>query len=224
MGIHLIPLLIFQELKICFKGDFDLIYSIKGELIHTEASLAVIECGGVGYACRTTYQTLSQIGKTGGAVRLYTYLNVREDAVELFGFSTLQELNCFKMLTSVSGVGPKAGLAILSDNTPEKIALAVASSDSKAFTKTKGVGPKLAQRIVLELKDKITNEQLISSSDYSDISSEISGSAAGEAVSALAVLGFSQSEAASAVSKLDQSLPSSELIRLALKTMGQKKQ
>ena len=200
-----------------------MIYSVKGELVHTEQSLAVIECGGVGYACRTTFQTLSQIGSIGSTVKLYTYLNVREDAVELFGFYTKQELNCFKLLTSVSGVGPKAGLSILSDNAPDKIMLAIASGDSKVFTKTKGVGPKLASRIVLELKDKIKDDQLISANDYSEVAATVSGSSAGEAVSALTVLGFTQSEAATAVSKLDQSLPADELIRLALKSIGNNK-
>ena len=139
-----------------------MIYSVRGKLIHKEQSLAVVECGGVGYACRTTLSTLSKLGGTGSDCFLYTYMNVREDAVELFGFVSQQELNCFRMLLSVSGVGPKAALAILSDTTPEGFALNVATGDYKALTKTKGIGPKLAQRVVLELKDKITNEQLTS--------------------------------------------------------------
>ena len=137
-----------------------MIYSVRGKIIHKGTDVAVIECSGVGYACRTTLATLSQIGRTGEEAMLLTYLHVREDCVELFGFSTEQELNCFKMLLSVSGVGPKAGLAILSDTNPERFALTVATGDYKAFTKTKGVGPKLAQRVVLELKDKIAKEQL----------------------------------------------------------------
>jgi Holliday junction DNA helicase RuvA len=150
-------------------------------------------------------------------------MNVREDAVELFGFAGKQELACFRQLISVSGVGPKAALAILSDITPEKFALVAATGDHKALTKTKGVGPKLAQRIVLELKDKIGKEQL------SGADMEMLGAAAapaegniGEAVSALVVLGYSQTEAASAVSKLDSTLKTEELIKQALKQMASK--
>lgn len=200
-----------------------MIYSVRGELIHKEANLAVIEAGGVGYACRTTLTTLSQIGNIGDDVKLLTYMNVREDAVELFGFLTERELECFKMLISVSGTGPKTALAILSDTTPERFALAVASGDVKAFTRTKGVGPKLAQRIVLELKDKVTKEQLTASVTETPFVPAAAGSSASEAISALVVLGYSQSDAAVVVSKLDQSLPSAELIRLALQTIGKMK-
>ena len=200
-----------------------MIYSVKGELIHKKPNLAVIEAGGVGYACRTTLMTLSQIGNIGDTVKLLTYMNVREYAVELFGFKTERELDCFKMLISVSGAGPKTALAILSDTTPERFALAVATGDTKAFTKTKGVGPKLAQRIVLELKDKVTKEQLTAESGGEEFVPIASGGSAGEAISALVVLGYSQTDAAVVVSKLDQSLPSAELIRLALQTIGKMK-
>ena len=116
-----------------------MIYSLSGKLVHTESDLAVIECAGVGYACKTTFSTLQQIaGKS--EVKLYTHLAVKEDAVELFGFATKEELKSFRMLISVSGVGPKAGLAILSACTPSQFALAVATGDSKAFTKIKGIG------------------------------------------------------------------------------------
>ena len=198
-----------------------MIYSVRGKIIHKGTDLAVVECGGVGYACRTTLATLSQIGRTGEETMLYTYLHVREDNVELFGFATEQELNCFKMLISVSGVGPKAGLAILSDTNPERFALTVATGDYKAFTKTKGVGPKLAQRVVLELKDKISKEQL-SSAGNSEVGFEAvtSGSNTSEAISALVVLGYSQTEAASVVAKLDPSLSVEELIRQSLKKMA----
>ena len=198
-----------------------MIYSVRGKIIHKGTDVAVIECGGVGYACRTTLATLSQIGKTGEEAMLLTYLHVREDCVELFGFSTEQELNCFKMLLSVSGVGPKAGLAILSDTNPERFALTVATGDYKAFTKTKGVGPKLAQRVVLELKDKIAKEQLTVSGN-ADINYEaaVSGSNTSEAISALVVLGYSQTEAASVVAKLDPTLSVEELIRQSLKKMA----
>lgn len=198
-----------------------MIYSVRGKIIHKGTDIAVIECGGVGYACRTTLATLAQIGRTGEEAMLYTYLHVREDSVELFGFATEQELNCFKMLISVSGVGPKAGLAILSDTNPERFALTVATGDYKAFTKTKGVGPKLAQRVVLELKDKISKEQL-SAADSPEVDFEAvtNGSNTSEAISALVVLGYSQTEAASAVAKLDPSLSVEELIRQSLKKMA----
>lgn len=200
-----------------------MIYSVRGKLIHTESGLAVVEAGGVGYACRTTLATLSQIGKVGDEVRLLTYMNVREDAVELFGFNTDSELSCFKMLISVSGVGPKVALTILSDTTPEKFALAVATGDVKAFTRTKGVGPKLAQRLVLELKDKITKEQLTADSGDISFTPLAVGGNCDEAISALVVLGYSRSEAGSAVAGLDASLATPELIRLALQKIGRMK-
>ena len=132
-----------------------MIYSVHGTLLAKELSLAVVECGGVGYACRTTFTTLSQLGNVGETVFLYTALSVREDAVELFGFATKQELQCFRLLTTVSGVGPKAALAILSDLPPDRFLLTVAAGDSKQLTRSKGIGAKTAQRIVMELKDKI---------------------------------------------------------------------
>lgn len=200
-----------------------MIYSVKGTLIHKEPSLAVIECGGVGYACRTTFSTLSQLGSVGSEASLLTYLHVREDNIELFGFATSQELNCFKMLLTVSGVGPKAALVILSDISPEKFALTIATGDVKSITKTKGIGPKLAQRIVLELKDKIAKEQqLISSGEELDFTPVMSGSNSGEAISALVVLGYSQSEATSIISKLDPALSVEDMIKQALKVMASK--
>lgn len=196
-----------------------MIYSVRGKLIHKEPNLAVIECAGVGYACRTTLSTVSKLDSIGSEAFLYTYLHVREDAVELFGFADEKELNCFKMLISVSGVGPKAGIAILSDTTPERFAMNVATGDYKAFTKTKGVGPKLAQRVVLELKDKISKEQLAAAKGGEEINyaAVTGGENTAEAISALVVLGYSQTEAASVVAKLDPSLSVEELIKNALK-------
>ncbi|MCQ2464468.1 MAG: Holliday junction branch migration protein RuvA [Oscillospiraceae bacterium] len=202
-----------------------MIYSVRGKLVHKENELAVIECGGVGFACRTTLQTLASLTEKGTEVMLYTYLHVREDCMELFGFWSQQELNCFKMLISVSGVGPKAALSILSDVSAEQFALLVASEDSKTLTKTKGIGAKTAQRIVLELKDKVVKENNI---DFSAAGSPVpavsaaDGSAVSEAFSALLVLGYTQTEIAPVLSGLDPSLPSSELIRQALKVMAQK--
>lgn len=202
-----------------------MIYSVKGRLAVKELNFAVVECAGVGYGCRTSYTTISQLGEVGSEVMLYTYIHVREDAVELFGFSSLQELRCFRLLISVSGVGPKAAIAILSDVTPERFAFIVASGDSKFFTRTKGVGTKTAQRIVLELKDKISSESLAASgtSDTASYVQPAADSSVSEALEALMVLGYSQGEAAPVLSKLDPSLSTQELIKETLKILASKK-
>ena len=131
-----------------------MIYSVRGTLILMDAGMAVVECAGVGYRIQTSVSTQKQL-KLNSEVTLYTHMNVREDAMELFGFATKSELNTFKMLINITGVGPKVALAILSELTSEQIAMCVSSNDSKTLTRANGVGPKLAQRIVLELKDKI---------------------------------------------------------------------
>lgn len=193
-----------------------MIYSVRGKLIHTENELAVVECGGVGYACKTTFYTLQKIAGS-DEVMLYTYLAVREDAADLFGFSTKEELKCFKMLISVSGVGPKAAISILSSNSPSQFALAVATGDSKSLTKCKGIGAKTAQRIVLELKDKIAKENTVSVRGTADFVPAVpQGGAVDEAVTALVVLGYTEGEAMQAVSKLDPTLSVEELIKKAL--------
>ena len=197
-------------------------YSIRGKLIHSEPGVAVIECGGVGFKTNISFNTQKSLPKQGEEVMLFTYLNVREDALDLFGFYSKEELNCYKMLTNISGVGPKVALAILSELTPEKLALAVAASDSKAFSRANGVGPKLAGRIVLELKDKVKG--LIFESSREEASSaavlnNASSNAAG-AVQALTALGYSPSEAAAVVGKIDSSLKTEEIIRLALKSLA----
>lgn len=194
-------------------------YSIKGTLIHTEPGLAVVECGGVGFKCFTTLNTQRALPKLGEEVTLYTHLNVREDALDLFGFATTSELNCFKMLTSVSGVGPKVGLAILSELASEQVAMAVATGDSKTLTRASGVGAKLAQRITLELKDKVKGMQT-STEGTAPVGVVSAASNAGAAVNALTVLGYSPSEAAAVVGRFDSSLPVEELIRLSLKFMA----
>lgn len=197
-----------------------MIYSVKGKLIHCENDFAVIECAGVGYACNTTLSTIGQIQGASGDVTLYTSMVVREDDVSLYGFATLDELHAFKLLTSVSGVGPKAGLAILSVCSPQSFALAVASGDSKTFTRAKGVGPKVAQRIVLELKDKVSKETVLMG-DSSDVDFSVTSTGnAAEAVSALVVLGYSQSDAARFISTLDPSIPVEDMIKQALKGLA----
>ena len=203
-----------------------MIYSVHGKLIAKEPSMAVVECGGVGYGCRTTFTTLGQLGAIGETVFLYTALSVREDAAELFGFVTQQELQCFQLLTSVSGVGPKAALAILSDLTPDRFLLTVASGDSKTLTRSKGIGAKSAQRIVMELKDKIAGESiglLAGAEVQSAAAASSAGGNVGEAIEALVTLGYTQGEVAPIVAKLDPSLSASELIRRTLQEFGKKR-
>lgn len=197
-------------------------YSITGKILYIDTQSVAIETGGVAFRCSTTLTTLKRIGEKGSTATLYTYLNVREDALDLFGFADEQELECFKLLIGVSGVGPKAALAILSELTPDKLALCLATGDSKAITRAQGVGPKLAQRVVLELKDKLAKGLELSAVTPEIEAAGIAaaeGSAA-EAVSALTMLGYSQSEAAAAVAKLDASLSVEDMIRQALKTLA----
>lgn len=195
-----------------------MIYSLKGKVSVIEQNLAVIECGGVGYACRTTANTLATL-KSDTEAKLYTYMAVREDAVELFGFADMQELNCFKMLISVSGVGPKAAISILSGMTPQAFALCVASGDSKSLTTAPGIGKKIADRIVLELKDKIAKENLSVKSDAL-IPAAMPSNAASEAISALMVLGYSNSEATKAIAGMPSDTPTDELIKAGLKNLA----
>lgn len=198
-----------------------MLYSLRGILIHTEPALAVIECGGVGYKCLTTLQTQRALPKLNEEVTVFTHLNVREDAVELFGFATMQELNCFKMLTSVSGVGPKAALAVLSELSSGQLAMAVASGDTKSITKAQGVGPKIAQRIILELKDKIKGLQgTDNGSVQNPNSAEMFDGNVPKAVSALAVLGYSSADVMPVLSRLDSSMTTEQMISAVLKEMG----
>ena len=196
-------------------------YYLNGVVAEMEANLAVIDCGGVGYACATTNYTLSQL-KKGERAKLYTYMNVREDAVDLFGFSSQSELHSFKLLLGVSGVGPKAALAILSTNTPANLAMAVVMGDEKALTAAPGIGKKIAQRIILELKDKLAKEQASFGTDTggSVPLTVLPNDKAKEAGAALAVLGYSGSEVAAALKGIDiDTLPLEEIIRQALKRM-----
>ena len=197
-------------------------YAITGRVVHLDTQSVALETGGVAFQCSTTLSTLKTIGEKGSTATLYTYLNVREDALDLFGFATEQELECFKLLISVSGVGPKAALSILSELTPDKLALCLATGDSKSITRAQGVGPKLAQRVVLELKDKLAKglELPADSPEIQAAGIAAADGNAAEAVSALTMLGYSQSEAAMAVSKLDGAMPVEELIKQALKQLA----
>ena len=196
-------------------------YYIEGTVAHMESGLAVIDAGGVGYACNTTLNTLSQLEK-GKRARLYTYLHIREDIFDIYGFLTQEELNCFKMLISISGVGPKAATSILSAATPGQLAMAVITGDEKMLTRAPGIGRKTAQRIILELKDKMKKEQLEAASANGIAGAPAGfGSNASEAAAALGVLGYSQQEAAAAMKGINtEELPFEEIVRLALKNMA----
>lgn len=198
-------------------------YYLNGTVAHIGPHLAVIDCGGVGYACRTTNYTLSGLSK-GSQAKLYTYLHVREDIFELYGFSTEGELSSFQMLLGVSGVGPKAALAILSSTTPEGLAMAIVSENEKALTCAPGIGKKIAQRIILELKDKLAKGQLTTSSGeaFAGGVTIIPENKTSEASAALAVLGYSQPEITTALKGLDvEQLTLEQIIKQALKRMVQ---
>ena len=196
-------------------------YYLSGTVAEIEANLAVIDCGGVGYACSTTNYTLSQL-KKGERAKLYTYMNVREDAVDLFGFASQSELHSFKMLIGVSGVGPKAALSILSSTTPGNLAMSVVMGDEKALMAAPGIGKKIAQRIILELKDKLAKEQQSGGFEAGGVSISVpqQNSKTGEASAALAVLGYGSQDIAAALRGIDmENLPLEEIIRQALKKM-----
>ena len=199
-----------------------MIDSLHGTLIHTQPGVAVVECGGIGFKCMISQNTQRTLPPNGEKVKIFTLLNVREDALDLFGFASRNECGCFKMLTSVTGVGPKAALSILSELSPEQVAMAAASGDSKALTRASGVGPKLAQRIVLELKDKVKKLGAPAGSPLGAAAAVASAAGhAEQAISALGVLGYSPSEAAPVVARFDSSLPVEELIRLSLREFAQ---
>ena len=198
-------------------------YYVEGLVSHVEQGLAVIDCGGVGYACHTSQNTLSNI-QMGEKARLYTCLHVREDIFELYGFADQEELNCYKMLTSVSGVGPKAALAILSIAPPSQLALAIITEDEKLLTQAQGIGKKIAQRIVLELHDKMSKGQLeTAASAGNNIVMPEKGSInhIQEAVAALMVLGYSQAEAFKAMEGLNsEGMDAESIIRYCLKKLA----
>lgn len=197
-------------------------YYLNGTVAHVEPYLAVIDCGGVGYACRTTSYTISAL-KKGDKGKLFTYLNVREDAMELYGFATTEELRLFQQLISVSGVGPKAALAILSSNTPANLALSIITGDEKALTCAPGVGKKIAQRVILELKDKLAKGQTFGGAGESYGGTGVTvipENKLSEATAALAVLGYSNQEIGVALKGIDlDSMSLEQIIKEALKKM-----
>lgn len=197
-------------------------YYLNGTLAHVGPNLAVIDCGGVGYACKTTNYTLASL-RRGEKAKLYTYLHVREEIFELYGFASENELNCFLMLIGVSGVGPKAALAILSSVSPERLATAIITSDEKALTGAPGVGKKIAQRVILELKDKLAKGQLNSAAGESYGGTGVTvipENKASEAGAALAVLGYGPAEINEALKGIPMDeLPLEAVIKQALKKM-----
>lgn len=198
-----------------------MIATLNGKLIIKEQNYVVVECGGVGFKCFVTQNTHATVGNIGDTVFLYTHLAVREDALDLYGFADSSELETFKFITSVSGVGSKIGLAILSEFKADKIMLYIASGDAKSLTAASGVGIKLAQRIVLELKDKVGSISVFDASiDVKSIGNTTAHSSSREAIEALVSLGYTQSEASLAVGRLDPSLDTNELIKQALKTLA----
>lgn len=195
-------------------------YSVSGTVVDYSPNFVAVDAGGVAFLCFTSMQTASKCSIIGEKVTLFTYLNVREDAIELYGFYDKGELDCFKMLIGVSGVGAKMALSLLSEYSPDKIILSIAAGDHKMLTKASGIGPKLAQRIVLELKDKIGALSADASESIAAVSSVAQNSSTSEAVAALVMLGYSQSEASVAVSNLDSSLTVEELIKQSLKLLS----
>ena len=197
-------------------------YYISGKVAATEPGMAVIDAGGVGYAINTSYTSARSV-RTGEQATFYTYLHVREGVFELYGFVRKEELSCFRQLIAVSGVGPKAALAILSAVTPEKLALCVISGDEKALTAAPGIGKKLAQRILLEMKDKMSRDQLEAAGSASGVSlprPEASGGAMEDALAALAVLGYPRAVAVGALQGVDTAgMATDEIVRAALKRL-----
>lgn len=197
-------------------------YYLNGTVTVLDQNLAVVDCGGVGYACRTTNYTLARL-QLGKSAKLYTYCNIREDAFDIYGFSTREEMNCFEQLLSVSGVGPKAALAILSVVSPDQFTLAVMTQDDKTLTMAQGVGKKMAQRILLELKDKIAGQQMELTSASMAGAPAVRGSKSAEATAALASLGYSTAEIGAALKGIDvENLPLEEIVRQALRAMVMK--
>ena len=198
-----------------------MIYCLTGKIVKKNLDSVVVSCGGVGYLAQVPASVAGSLPGVGRETTLYTVMNLTENDVSLYGFATEQQQACFDMLTAVSGVGPKVGLAILSVMDPDRVALAISAGDHKAFKAANGVGPKLAQRIVLELKDKV-GKGLVEGVALENVSTAAaqSNAAASQAIAALVSLGYNQSDAALVVAKIDATLPVEEIIKLALRSMA----
>lgn len=198
-----------------------MIYCLQGTVLKKTLDMVVLSCAGVGYQMLVPASVASALPAVGQEATLFTEMHLTENDVTLYGFASEEQKACFKLLTSVSGVGPKVGIAILNVLTPEKITLAISAGDHKAFTAANGVGPKLAQRIVLELKDKVAKglAEGVTLGDVGGSSAAPAGNMT-QAIAALTSLGYSPSEAAAAVAKTDETLPVEEIIKLALRSMA----
>mgnify|MGYP000354575667 FL=1 len=196
-------------------------YHINGVVTDIEPNLVVLECGGVGYALNASLNTISSV-RTGERAKLYTYECIREDAHDLYGFASKSEKHCFELLLGISGVGPKAALSILSSNTPDGLALAVLNGDEKALTSAPGIGKRIAQRILLELKDKMAKES--ASVDFADLTPAVPASdARSDAIAGLSVLGYSMPEINAALRTLPsiEGMSADQIIKAALRAMMQ---
>ena len=198
-------------------------YYLNGKLAYRDNNFCVVDCGGVGYKCTVSLNTSSSLAnKLGEDVKLYTHLAVREDGVELFGFGSESERACFNQLTSVSGVGPKAAMSILSVMTPDKFSLAVCTEDTKAISKAPGIGAKTAARIVLELKDKVSKDMM--GTELKQVQIPTGGAAGGplsEAAEALMVLGYDRNTVMHTLAKIPQDIKDvGQIIKLALKSLA----
>lgn len=197
-----------------------MISSLRGKLLYSDNQYAIIECSGVGFKVFSSLKTLAKLGSVGSEVFVHTFMSVREDALDLYGFATTEELETFKLVTSVNGLGSKMAIALLSEFTSDQISFFILSNDAKSLTRASGIGPKLAQRMVLELKDKIQKGAVTLSEDNILVQATGRNENSSEAIAALVALGFSQSEATAAVSKLDQTLSTDELIKGGLKNLS----
>ncbi|MBQ7740180.1 MAG: Holliday junction branch migration protein RuvA [Eubacterium sp.] len=198
-----------------------MIYNVKGKLTYVDPAFVVIECGGVGFKCFASMTTISALPSVGNEVSLYTHMAVREDAIDLYGFYDSSELDAFKLLITVSGIGPKAAMSILSVLPPDRLSIAVSSGDVKSITAANGIGKKTAERVVLELKDKMVGIASPSASaTVENIVNTAKSSNASEAVEVLISLGFERSDAAAAVGSLDSSLSVDDMIRKGLKQLS----
>ena len=199
-----------------------MIYCLTGKIVKKSLNAVVLSCGGVGYYTQCPASVAGALPGVGQETTLYTVMSVTENDVSLYGFATEEQQACFEMLTAVSGVGPKVGLAILSVMEPQRVALAISAGDHKAFKAANGVGPKLAQRIALELKDKV-GKGLADGTGFGGgaaAAAPAPSSAPAQAVAALVALGYNTSDAAAAVARIDETLPVQDIIKIALRGLS----
>lgn len=197
---------------------------IKGELISIEEDKVIVDVGGIGFGIYMPAQSMNYLPSSGEEIKLHTYMNVREDAMQLYGFLTRDDLNVFKLVIGVSGIGPKGGLSILSQMSPDDLRFAVMAGDSKTIAKAQGIGKKTAEKLIIELKDKLNIEDMLDKSDEREfITSNVNASneIQAEAIQALVALGYGSSESAKAVKKvsLDNDTTVEDLLKLALKNI-----